>query len=347
MTYKKTETEESKSISSPTYNYLFSKDDGIFIRWGKTPDHDPFMSPYGPEILDIEISTGGCSMNCPFCYKNNKSTKGKNMSSDTFFKILDKIPDILTQVALGLTDLSANPFLFDILTGCRSRGIVPNFTITGIDLTEEWAKKLVGKVGAIAVSVYPGKKDIAYNAIKLLIDAGIKQINTHLIMSEETYLFVREVLVDRIEDKRLENLNAMVFLAVKPKGRAKENYTTLHKDKYKDIINLCLDSDIPFGFDSCSAPKFEYCIKDRGKDVEFLLKCSERCESSLFSLYINVDGLCWPCSFMEDGPEFDPINILEIDDFIEEVWKGWKLGIFREVLKSNNRECPVFSEIRI
>jgi len=56
-----------KSVRSETYNYKFRKEDGFFVRWGKTLEDDPEFSPVGPEILDMEISTGRCSAGCKFC----------------------------------------------------------------------------------------------------------------------------------------------------------------------------------------------------------------------------------------------------------------------------------------
>jgi hypothetical protein len=49
------------------YNFIFSKKDGNFMRWGKTYEEDPNFSPIGPEILDLEISINGCPNGCKFC----------------------------------------------------------------------------------------------------------------------------------------------------------------------------------------------------------------------------------------------------------------------------------------
>ena len=62
-----------KRVRSEYYNYDFNKETGFFARWGKTFTDDPKLSPFGPEILDIEISVGECSGNCSFCYKLNVS----------------------------------------------------------------------------------------------------------------------------------------------------------------------------------------------------------------------------------------------------------------------------------
>jgi len=64
----KTEKRPVKKVRSNGYSYDFNKDTGFFARWGDTFDDDPTYSPFGPEILDIEISTicdGGCSFCVP------------------------------------------------------------------------------------------------------------------------------------------------------------------------------------------------------------------------------------------------------------------------------------------
>jgi hypothetical protein len=55
-----------KIVNHPKYNYIFNTKTGLFIRWGKSTNDDPILSPLGPEILDIEVSTI-CSHQCPWC----------------------------------------------------------------------------------------------------------------------------------------------------------------------------------------------------------------------------------------------------------------------------------------
>ena len=60
--------ESIKVLQSQDYNYVFNLENGFFARWGATQDDDPSWSPFGPEIMDIEISDGeSCPMTCAFC----------------------------------------------------------------------------------------------------------------------------------------------------------------------------------------------------------------------------------------------------------------------------------------
>jgi hypothetical protein len=93
-----------KMVRSGNYNYNFDLASGYFERWGKNKEDDPDFSPFGPEILDIEVSTICNGINgkpCPFCYKGN-TCKGSNMSLETFQKILLKMPQTLLRLHLAL-----------------------------------------------------------------------------------------------------------------------------------------------------------------------------------------------------------------------------------------------------
>jgi hypothetical protein len=61
------DTPKVKHVRSKRYNFDFSKVNGLFLRWGETIDDDPIISPFGPEIADIEISVNGCPNRCSFC----------------------------------------------------------------------------------------------------------------------------------------------------------------------------------------------------------------------------------------------------------------------------------------
>ena len=348
-----------KLTLSHQYNYTFSKQTGFFARWGKTKEDDPEWSPFGPEILDIEIMTGGCNARCPWCYKDNKPEPGEIMTAKKFSEILDKFPKTLTQVALGITDIDKHPELLDILKECRSRGIVPNFTMTGIGRENVDMKKIVNLVGAIAVSVYPHTKDIAYDTVQQLTQLGLVQTNIHLFLSHETLSFVNEVISDRADkDKgqRLKNMNAIVFLNVKPKGRATKTFHQIAHDDFLKLIKRCFDLGLPFGFDSCGAPRFESAVRSfeflTDEQSKRLLQCSESCESfGLFSSYVNAKGDYFPCSFAEGERGWEEgIGVLGCRDFLKDLWLSPRVNEWRKLSlqtrdRNGCRQCLVFEEL--
>ena len=99
------ETKDTKIFRSSDYNYNFNKKTGFFARWGKTKEDDPLYGP-SPEIADIEITTkcmGVGGKLCPFCYKSN-TPNGKNMSFDTFKKMIDKFPTYPQKLIMIIVD---------------------------------------------------------------------------------------------------------------------------------------------------------------------------------------------------------------------------------------------------
>ena len=259
---------------------------------------------------------------------------------------------VLSQIAFGITGIQTNPDFIRMMEYCREVGIIPNFTLSGVDLTDEIAEKCSKLIGAVAVSAYETDKNVCYDTVKKFTDLGIEQTNIHLLVAEETIDFVYEVLNDRVKDDRLKNMNAIVFLGVKPKGRAIKSYHSLSVDKYKELIGFCFKNNLSIGFDSCSAPKFEQAIKEMKlpeQEVKRLIECSESCESSLFSSYISVNSEYWHCSFSENEDGQSYVNVLEAKDFLKDIWYSPEVIEFRNKSLDSSvdgcRYCNVFPSI--
>lgn len=325
-----------KIVRSDKYNYVFNLKNGFFARWGKTEEDNPEYSPLGPELLDIEVSTV-CHNKCSWCYKSNIS-KGKNMDFKIFKAIFDKIPKNLTQIAFGIGDLDANPDLWKMFEYCCKNRVIPNITINGYKINEDIAEKLAKYCGAVAVSHY--NDDFCFNAIKLLADKSLKQVNIHKLVAKETLKSCYRLLQNVKNDIRLKNLNAIIFLSLKKKGRGTNFHITTQKE-FSKLVQFALKQKIHIGFDSCSAAKFLNTFINQEKKNIFEVMI-EPCESCCFSLYINVDGIAYPCSFLEGENGYNGINILKTDNFLEDVWFKDSISLFRKKLIMNQRCCPHF-----
>jgi len=335
---------QCKICISPDYNFFFSKKNGFFARWGETKEDDPQYAP-SVELLDIEISEGYCSGNCRWCYKSNGSNELRRyMSLKTFRKLWSKIPNTVCQVALGICDIDSHPKLWQICQFLREeKGVIPNLTCNGLGVTDEVAQKASQLLGAVAVSIV--NKESSYNAIQKFTDVGMKQVNIHFVLAEETFEKAKQVVQDISTDSRLSKLNAIVFLQFKPKGKGKQSgYHSLRDvNKYRELIQLCEQLGVAYGFDSCSAGIYLSAIKDR-PNYDKLSEYVEPCESSLFSFYINCNGFGFPCSFVEGESEWEQgIDILNCNDFHKDVWTNPRLIKWRRRLLNNGRSCFVYN----
>ncbi len=337
------EKNNKKALLSENYNFLFNKENGYFMRWGKTSDDDPQFSPYGPEILDLEISSGKCNGRCKFCYKDNGDDENTHhLTLDEFKNIFDKMPKTLTQIAFGICDIGSNPDFFAMMKYSKDNGVIPNYTCNGLEVTQEVAKRTSELCGAVAVSLVNQKK--TYDAIKSFTDYGMTQVNMHYMLSEETYNRAFEVIDDIASDPRLEKFNAIVFLQYKPKGKHSDAFNSvLDVEKYKKLTSYCNEKRINYGFDSCSAPIFIESIAD-DPNKEIIETYAEPCESGLFSSYINCFGKFYVCSFAEGEDEWvEGIDVLNCDNFIKDVWMNPRLVKWRKRLIKNKRSCPIYN----
>lgn len=336
-----------KVTKSKEYNYIFNNVTGFFARWGETKEDDPAMSPFGPEIADIEISTVcngiGKSMAtrkpCPWCYKSNTGC-GSNMTFDTFVDLFHKLPRNLTQIAFGIGDIDGNPDLWRIMEYCRNNNynsVVPNITVNGMGVDKEVAKKLADLCGAVSVSRYH-IPDVCYDAISNLSEAGLKQVNIHQLLASETYDSCYKLLRDIKDDSRLAGLNAVVFLMLKPKGNRNKYSSVNSLDRFNELIKTAQDLGVSVGMDSCTAPlMFKFA---KTYDQQDIIPSIEPCESTLFSVYINSDAEVFPCSFTEGEPGWETgISMPDVNDFMKEVWFSERLKNWRTKLLASSSGC--------
>lgn len=335
-----------KVIFSEDFNSIFNLKTGFTQTWGRTKDENPAMCPVSPLILDIEISTI-CNKKCSACYKSNTSI-GKNMSLTTYQNIIRKFPkagDIyfLQSVAIGIGSVSGNSELFDILNWTREQDIIPNITVNGQDITDQEIINLSNVCGAVAVSHYNDRD--CFDTIHRLSEARkasgatLQQINIHQIYCVENHNDCIKLLHKIDNNKQLKSeLNAVVFLALKPRGRRNKLTPSQNAEGIGQLMDLAKELDIAIGFDSCSAPSVLKHIEKTGETE--MAQYIQPCESCLESFYINVDGLAFPCSFAEGVGEWvNGIDMLQVSDFQSEVWLAPCIVEWREKLINSSQSC--------
>lgn len=365
--YKVTIDEVSKdrAIDSEDFHLRFRHSDGLTIKWGKTTKDDPSHCPFGPEIADVEITKAcrgirgknGKRAVCSWCYKSNTPV-GSYMSLETFKQVFEHLnkAKTITQIAFGVDAEASeelNPDIWKIFAYCRDNGVTPNVTVA--DITPYTAEKIVEYCGAVAVSFYPSiNKNRCYDTIKLLDDTAHAKnkdlnINIHALLAKETLKYFDELIEDIKTDDRLKNLNAVVMLSLKQKGRG-ESFNRVTTDEFETLVDKFNDNNIMYGMDSCTAPKFLAYINKRPK-YSYLKTYIEPCESLLFSIFVNSHGIVYPCSFAEKESGLKlggGIDLSGITDFDKDVWnsdlvKKYREEAFSKISKDGCNSCPFFN----
>jgi hypothetical protein len=163
----------------------------------------------------------------------------------------------------------------------------------------------------------------------------------HIVLSEdvEQMLHIWEVLHD-IANNKIDGLRNIVFLRIKPVGRAKSMDCQIRRKTYKEIVEFCFQNKIGFGFDSCSAKTVMSVLDDMGKG-EYKTSC-EPCEGTSFSFYCNTEGIAFPCSFCEHLYADRGIDLKNINNFTD-MWNSNELiKEFRSKTHTCTQSCSVY-----
>jgi MoaA/NifB/PqqE/SkfB family radical SAM enzyme len=320
----------NKIVKTSRYMTVFNLEQGVEMLTGINGYSDPFYLQM-PSLLDVGIM-GSCINNCKICYQGSKQES--NMKIEDYKCIVDQCKNYTNQIALGgRGDPNKHENFKEILQYTRENYIVPNYTTSGISLTDEEIQTSKQYCGAVAVSMY--NKPFTFDALTRLINGGVKT-NIHWVISKETYPDIIKVL----EGKDiwngvfpLDKINAIIFLLFKPKGNgAKFEDLQVDSNQIQNIINKMREAKTPWkiGADSCTVRFFRNMSK---KEKVF----SDFCEAGRMSAYITPDMRMKPCSFMDD----DLAIKVEQDFGVSNVWKN--SGVFwntRKKLVNNSRCCP-------
>ena len=299
---------------------------GILDKAGHDTGVDPFMRSF-PNLLDVGImghckhgESGLCMKSGIQCYQNGLEINKPNMPISDFKELTKQASEGgVFQIALGgRGDANKHENFVEILKTCREFGIVPNYTTSGLALTDEEVSATKEFCGAVAVSEY--RSIYTRSAIKKFINAGMKT-NIHYVLGNNT--------IDEAMDKLINNsfdpgINAVIFLLHKNVGLGKkENVLSPFDKKVKEFFSIIDNNSFDFkvGFDSCS------CTGIVNFTSKILKESIEPCESARFSAYIDAEMNMMPCSFCnQDKAEF--VSLKKVS--MREAWYSEVFNSFRK-----------------
>lgn len=303
------------------------------ILQGINGKEDPF-SLCLPSLLDIGVM-GTCKNRCQFCYQGHDQQP--NMKLSDFMSIIDVVSHHTNQVALGgRGDPNKHPNFEKMLEYCRKNNVVPNYTTSGIELTDDEieASKMCG---AVAVSDY--EKGFTYEALQRFMDAGIKT-NIHQIFDAKTFHKCTSLINGEYSYWKgqvdVDRLNAVIFLLFKPQGSGKKlKFLQPTSIQLEVMSNRILEPKSKFkvGMDSCLA---NHVLRYQQPGVLQAMSI-DTCEAARMSGYITPDMRFKPCSFAGCETEID---LRETS--LEGAWNtGDSFTFYRDILTENPQSCPI------
>ncbi len=328
----------NKFFTNKDYEIFFNTASGLEVIRGTKGKEDPF-SLYLPSLLDVGIM-GHCKHKCPFCYQGHASKP--NMKIADYKSIIDQVKHHTNQVALGgRGDPNHHEDFEEIISYSRKNGVVPNYTTSGIGLTNKQVK--ISKMcGAVAVSDYG--ETYTYEALRKFMDAGIKT-NIHLMFTKMSFGKATNILYGynpwrhqrKPTDVEIDKLNAVIFLLFKPAGSGEFldwKPTDMHLSTFASLV-FKSKAKFKIGMDSCLVNH----VLDYVEPDELQRMTIDTCEGSRMSGYITADMQMMPCSFADARIWGVPIKG---NKDIEYIWnRSMKFKSFRKRLLKTNNCCPL------
>lgn len=318
------------------FNEYFNPNNGYYMRSGVIDDKgndtgvDPFMRCF-PALIDVGVmGKCVCSHLCNVdCYQNAAGKSCNNMSVADFKTIVEQCKDKVFQFALGgAGDVDTHENFEELLKISREAGIIPNFTTSGIAMTDEKAAICKKYCGAVAVSEHHA--DYTRRALTSLIKAGV-MTNLHYVLNNES---IDDAIYKLEHDAFMKGLTAVTFLLYKPVGLGKqEKVLKINDPRLKKFFKLVDTKELSckIGFDSCHAPAVVNFSKNIDPDS------MDYCEAARFSMYIDAKMNAMPCSFANDNPKWF-VSLKEHS--IQEAWDGEVFSDWRSHFIWACPDCP-------
>jgi len=304
---------------------------GILTETGEDTGVDPFQGSW-PSLLDVGImgscihgERGLCAKAGIGCYQSGKHIKRPNMKFSDFKTIIDEVKGKTFSFALGgRGDPNKHEEFETIMKYCVENNVIPNYTTSGLELTDTEIDITKQYAGAVAVSWY--RQQHTTDAISRFLKKNMKT-NIHYVLGNNTI----DEAIERLSKNDFPNVNAIIFLLHKPVGMGSVANVLKVDDRVKKFFDLVDNKKHPFkiGFDSCTCQFV----------AQFTSKINPNsitsCDSGCFSAYINSDMIITPCSFDQDlkwGVDLKNCSI-------EEAWNSAKFNEFRQLQKTGLPKC--------
>lgn len=309
---------------------FFNEDNGTLLR-SDANGKEPTTRSY-PELIDVGVmghcdSWRVCKNAGVDCYQKGKNLR-PHMKTVDFERIVKESEGKTFQIALGgAGDANKHPHFEVLLQLCREHRIVPNLTTSGTNLLDEEIELIHQYCGAVAVSWYSrlkGEREDnpqTIRAIDRLVESGCTT-NIHFVVSKET---IDEAILRLETDAFPYGTKAVIFLLYKPVGLGVEEKTLTATDqRLRQFFRLvALKHPYQIGFDTCFVSGI-VC-----NSAVVAVESIDACEAGTFSMYIDSEMNCYPCSF---GIWMKGMKV-PLSNSIEEVWNGDVFRRVREIKK--------------
>ena len=288
-------------------NYMRELGLGETVAWDTGDERVGRLS--SPTEVHFAI-TNRCSVGCPHCYMGAGKQDEGELDTASLKRALDILAEMkVFHIALGGGEALERCDLFEIAEYARTKGLVPNLTVSGAKITADVAKKM--KVfGQVNVSldgvgdnygVFRNKNmfDMADSALGFLIEAGVPT-GINCVIGRNNFDGIAELF----EYAAGKKLNEIEFLRLKPSGRGMEKYAN-DRTTYEQNISLTpmlAKLSAQYGITAKIDCSFIPMLCYHNPPVEMLeAMATYGCEAGNVLLGIRSNGAVSGCSFLKSS----------------------------------------------
>ncbi len=279
--------------------------------------------------------TNRCSVGCPHCYMDAGQPDHGELDTNEIKTALDILAEMgVFHLAMGGGEALERPDLFEIAEYARSIGLVPNLTVSGINITPEVATKM--KVfGQVNVSIdgietdhNVFRKKLFQNAAQALDDlirAGVPT-GINCVVGKSNFADLDKLF----RYAKSKKINEIEFLRIKPAGRGKTLYFQERTNYEQNIALIPRLAELSEKYkvlakiDCSFVPMFCY----HNPPVDLLnAMATYGCEAGNVLLGIRSNGSVSGCSFLESSGDsvFDLPSIVKAKTGALVRFKNWTL----------------------
>ena len=262
--------------------------------------------------------TERCSVRCAHCYTNGGDVIDGELDAESLKRALDVLAEMkVFHIAFSGGDAMEKPEFFEIAQYARSKGIVPNYTISGVNMTAEISQKM-RVFGQVNVSIDGvGKKygvfrrqdmfEVADNAVEMLVKANVPT-GINCVVARQTFDGIKELF----RYAKRKKVNHISFLRFSPSGRAKSIYEK-EKTTYQQNIALApmlKKLSAKYKLDIKTACSFMPMFCYHNPPIESFEEATRYgCEAGNVLLSMRSDGLVSACAFLDNGPSVSVFDL--------------------------------------
>jgi radical SAM protein with 4Fe4S-binding SPASM domain len=317
-------------------NYMRELGLGESELWNTSDESIGLLS--APTELHFSI-TERCSVRCKHCYVDAGEQTPGELDIENLRRALDILSEMkVFHIAFAGGDAMERPELFELAQYARSKCIIPNYTVSGINMNAEVARKMrifgqvnvsIDGVGEKYGALRPQRIfKLADKAVDLLVEAGVPT-GINCLVSRRTFEGIEE-LFKYAKDKKANHIS---FLRFKPAGRAKRVYEKekITNKQIKDLIPMLRGLSAKYKLNIKTDCSFMPMICYHRPPLDsFETATSYGCEAGNVLMGMKSNGQVTACSFLNNAPAisiFDLQSAMRSHNCFEKIRNWTKTAI--------------------